>query len=103
MCHTSCLGGGKGREEVAQPSGGYVSEETEGQQMLLVTSYEEFRLSSEGTLSRVVSIAATGHQGGLDVVQPAICSDQNLRLPTRTSPVTNPPPRTETRYSRMVP
>ena len=44
--------------------------------MFLVTSYEEFRLSSEGTLNRVVSSVAAGHQGGLDVVQSAICSDR---------------------------
>ena len=44
--------------------------------MFLVTSYEEFRLSCEGTLNRVVSSVATGHQGGLDVVQSAICSDR---------------------------
>ncbi len=53
--------------------------------MLLVTSYEEFRLSSEGTLSRVVSSAATGHQGGLDVVQSAICNDR-IKM---TAPSTN--------------
>ena len=85
MCHTSCLGGGKGREEVAQPSGGYVSEETEGQQMLLVTSYKGFRISSEGRLNRVVSSVATGHQGVLDVVQSAICNDQIKMTGPRTN------------------
>jgi hypothetical protein len=29
--------------------------------MFLVTSYEEFRVSSEDTLNRVVSSVATGH------------------------------------------
>lgn len=53
--------------------------------MFLVTSYEEFGLSSEGTLNRVVSSVATGHEGGLDVVQSAICSDQ-IKM---TAPSTN--------------
>ena len=44
--------------------------------MLLVTSYEEVRLSREGTLNPVVSSVATGHQGGLDIVPPAICRDR---------------------------
>src|SRR5918994_1721980 len=50
VCHTSCLAGRKGREEDAQPNGRYASEEAEGQQMLLIRSYEEFRISSEDTL-----------------------------------------------------
>src|SRR5919107_2171006 len=95
VCHTNCFAGGKGREEDSQPNGRYASEEAEGQQMLLVPSYEEFRISSEGTLEdpvfRRVVLGRGDHRLRRFVYSPA-----TLVFPPRLArpclPPSRPPP-----------